>query len=124
MELVQFFKTCCVVMIYTAISCSSSPAAEAKTLTCSGELWNISSDSAGLTWLEIGHGVHQCSIRNASSENARRILSVCNLKADCSVKVEVGVQRLQKSAAEGECDDVCILEDDKIVSVQRGKAKK
>jgi hypothetical protein len=97
--------------------------ARLKTFTCSGELWNISTDSAGPAWLEIGHGVYQCSIRNASSENARRILSVCNLKADCSVKVEVDALRLQKSAAEGECDDVCIFEDDKIVSVKKGKAK-
>ncbi|WP_407167909.1 hypothetical protein [Bradyrhizobium sp. ORS 111] len=124
MGLVHFFKTCCVVMIYTAINCSSSPAAEVKTLTCSGDLWNISTDSAGPTWLEIGHGIRQCSIRNASSENAKRILSVCNLKADCSVKVEVDARRLKKSAAEGECDDVCIFEDDKIVWVKKGKSKK
>lgn len=50
--------------------------ARLKTFTCSGELWNISTDPAGPTWLEIGHGLHQCSIRNASSENAKRILSV------------------------------------------------
>lgn len=98
--------------------------ARLKTFTCSGELWNISIDSAGPTWLEIGHGIHQCSIKNASSENAKRILSVCNLKANCSVKVEVDAQRLQKSAAEGECDDVCVFEDDKILWVKKEKAKK
>jgi hypothetical protein len=78
---------------------------------------------AGPTWLEIGHGIHQCSIRNASSENAKRILSVCNLNADCSVKVDVDVQRLRKSAAEGECDGLCIFEDDKIVWVKKGKSQ-
>lgn len=98
--------------------------ARLKTFTCSGELWNISTDPAGPTWLEIGHGVRQCSIRNASSENAKRILSVCNLKADCSVKVKVDAQRLRKSAAEGECDDVCIFEDDKIVWLKKEKVKK
>lgn len=98
--------------------------ARLKTFTCSGELWNIRSDPAGPTWLEIGHGIDQCSIRNASSENAKRILSVCNLNADCSMKVEVDAQRLRKSAAEGECDDVCIFEGDKIVWVKKGNAKK
>src|SRR5882757_1344622 len=80
--------------------------ARLKTFTCSGELWNIRTDRGGPTWLEIGHGIDQCSIRNASSENAKRILSVCNLNADCSMKVGVDAQRLRKSAAEGECDDV------------------
>lgn len=40
------------------------------------------------------------------------------------MKVEADAQRLQKSAAAGECDDFCIFEDDKIVSVKKGKAKK
>ena len=97
--------------------------ARQKTFTCSGELWNLSTDSTGLTWLEIGHGIHQCSIRNTSSENAKRILSVCNLNADCSMKVEVDAQRLQKSAADGECDDLCIFEDDKVTWVKKGKTR-
>jgi hypothetical protein len=123
MGLAHVFKACCVATIWTAINCSSSRATEVKTFTCWGELWNISTDSAGPTWLEIGHGIHQCSIRNASSENAKRILSVCNLNADCSVKVEVDALRLRKSAAEGDCDDVCIFEDDKIVWVKKGEAQ-
>jgi hypothetical protein len=94
-----------------------------KTFTCSGELWNIRTDPAGPTWLEIGHGIQQCSIRDASSENAKRILSVCNLNADCSLKAEVDTQRLRKSAAEGECDDMCIFEGDKIVWVKKEKAQ-
>lgn len=124
MRLGHFLKACRIATVCTAINCSSCPAAEMKTFGCSGELWNISPGSAGHTWLEIGHGIHQCSIRNTSSENAKRILSVCNLNADCAVKVEVDAQRLQKSAAEGECDDVCIFEDDKIVWVKKWKAKK
>lgn len=98
--------------------------ARLKTFTCSGELWNIRTDPAGPTWLEIGHGISQCSIRDASSENAKRILSVCNLNADCSMKVEVDAQRLRNSAAKGECDDVCVFESDKIVWVTKGNAKK
>ncbi|MCD9893229.1 hypothetical protein [Bradyrhizobium japonicum] len=124
MRLAQFFQACCAVAVCTAINCSTSRAAETKIFTCSGELWNISTESGGPTWLEIGHGVHQCSIRSAASENAKRILSVCNLKADCSLKVEVDAQRLRESAANGECDDVCIFEDDKVVWVKKGKAKK
>jgi hypothetical protein len=58
-----------------------------------------------------------------SSENAKKILSVCNLNADCSMKVDVGAQHLRKSATEGECDDLCIFEDDKIVWVKKGKAR-
>ena len=65
--------------------------------------------------------LHQCSIRDAASENAKRILSVCNLNADCSFKVAVDIQRLQKSTAEGECDGVCIFERDKIAWVKKGK---
>ncbi|WP_316197856.1 hypothetical protein [Bradyrhizobium sp. SZCCHNS2002] len=120
----HFLKACSIAVVCTAINCAGSPAAEMKTFKCSGELWNISTDSVGPTWLEIGHGIQQCSIRNTSGENAKRILSVCNLNADCAVKFEVDAQRLQKSAAEGECDDVCIFEDDKIVWVKKGKAKK
>lgn len=96
--------------------------ARLKTFTCSGELWNVQTDSSGTSWLEIGHGIHQCSVRDASSENAKAILSFCNLNADCSMKVDIDIQRLQKSAAEGECDDVCIFEGDKIVWVKKGKA--
>jgi hypothetical protein len=118
-----FFKACCVAAVYTVISCSSSRAAETKTVTCSGELWNIQTDSGGISWLEIGHGIHQCSIRNASSGNAKKIMSVCNLNHDCSLKAEVDAQRLQKSAANGECDDLCIFEGDKIVWV-KGNAKR
>jgi hypothetical protein len=95
--------------------------ARLKTFTCSGQLWNVSTDSAGTTWLEIGHGTSQCSIKNASSENAKKILSICNLNADCSMKVAVDVQRFQKSIAEGECDDLCIFEGDKIVWVKKGR---
>jgi hypothetical protein len=124
MRLRHFLTASRIAAVCAAINCPSSPAAEMKTFTCSGELWNISTDSTGPTWLEIGHGIHQCSIRNASSENAKRILSVCNLRADCSVKAQVDAQCLQKSAAEGDCDDVCIFEDDKIVWVKKGKAKK
>jgi hypothetical protein len=94
-----------------------------KSFSCSGELWNIQTDPADPTWLEIGHGLYQCSIRDASSANARKILSVCNLNSECSVKVNVNSQRLQKSAAAGECDDVCVFEDDKIVWVKKGSAK-
>ena len=124
MGLGHFLKACGIATVCAAIIYSSSPAAEMKIFNCSGELWNIQADPAGPTWLEIGHGTHQCSIRNVSSENAKRILSVCNLNADCSLEAEVDAQRLQKSAADGECDDVCIFEDDKIVWVKKGKAKK
>ncbi|HZR85302.1 MAG TPA: hypothetical protein VFB02_00780 [Bradyrhizobium sp.] len=118
-----FFKACRVAAVCAAMSCSGSRAAETKTLTCSGELWNIRTDPAGTSWLEIGHGISQCSIRNTSSENAKKILSVCNLNADCSLKAEVDTQRLQKSAADGECDDACIFEGDRIVWVKKGKAQ-
>jgi hypothetical protein len=97
--------------------------ARLKAFTCSGELWNVLTDPAGTSWLEIGRGIHQCSVRDASSENAKKILSVCNLNADCSMKVNVDGQRLRKSAADGECDDVCIFEGDKIVWVKKGKAQ-
>jgi hypothetical protein len=39
------------------------------------------------------------------------------------MKVDVDAQRLQKSAAEGECDDLCIFENDKIVWVKKGKGR-
>ena len=39
------------------------------------------------------------------------------------MKVEVDAQRLRKSAAEGDCDDVCIFEDDKILWVKKEKAE-
>jgi hypothetical protein len=39
------------------------------------------------------------------------------------MKVIVNSQRLQKSAADGECDDLCIFEGDKIVWVKKGKAR-
>jgi hypothetical protein len=97
--------------------------ARLKTFTCSGELWNVWTDPAGTSWLEIGHGIYQCSIRDTSSENAKRILSVCNLKANCSLKIDVDTQRLRKSTADGECDDLCIFESDKIVWVKKGKAQ-
>ena len=119
----DFVKACCVATVCSLLTCSSSRAVETKIFTCSGELWNIWTDPAGPSWLEIGHGIHQCSIRDASSENAKRILSICNLKADCSMKVIVDSQRLQKSAADGECDDLCIFEGDKIVWVKKGKAR-
>jgi hypothetical protein len=97
--------------------------ARLKTFTCSGELWNVQTDPASISWLEIGHGIRQCSIRDVSSENAKKILSVCNLHADCSMKAVVDTQRLRKSAAGGECDDLCIFEGDKIVWVKKGKAR-
>ena len=97
--------------------------ARPKTFTCSGELWNVWTDPAGTSWLEIGHGIYQCSVRDASSENAKKILSACNLNADCSMRVDVDIQRLQKSTAEGECAGLCIFEGDKIVWVKKGKAQ-
>ena len=39
------------------------------------------------------------------------------------MKVEVDTQRLQKSAAEGECDGLCIFEADKIVWVKKGSTE-
>lgn len=39
------------------------------------------------------------------------------------MEVEVDTQRLQKSAAEGECDDVCIFEGDKIMWVKKIKKR-
>ena len=119
----HFLKACRIATVCTAINCPSSQAAEMKTFNCSGELWNISTDPASISWLEIGHGIHQCSNRDVSSENAKKILSVCNLHADCSMKAVVDTQRLRKSAAEGECDDLCIFEGDKIVWVRKGKAR-
>jgi hypothetical protein len=119
----DFVKACCVATVCTFLSCSSGRAAETKTFTCSGELWNDHANPASPTWLEIGHGVNQCSIRNASGENAKRILSVCNLNAECSMRVDIDAQRLQKSAAEGECDNLCIFENDKIVWVKKGKGQ-
>jgi hypothetical protein len=38
------------------------------------------------------------------------------------MKADVDAQRLRKSAAEGECDDLCIFEGDKIVWVKKGNA--
>jgi len=64
-----------------------------KTFTCSGELWNIQTDPASTSWLEIGHGISQCSIRNASSENAKQILSVCNLNAKADINFDASRRR-------------------------------
>jgi hypothetical protein len=97
--------------------------ARLTTFTCAGELWNVQTDPTSISWLEIGRGIHQCSIRDVSSENAKKILSVCNLHADCSMKAVVDTQRLREWAAEGECDDLCIFEGDKIVWVKKGKAR-
>lgn len=91
---------------------------------CSGKLRSVQTDPSGTSWLDVGHGIHQCSIRDASSTNAKKILSICNLNADCSLKDKVDMQRLQKSAAKGECDGLCIFEGDKIIWVKKGNAKK
>lgn len=120
----DFLKASSVTIPCILLSTSVSPAAETNMFVCSGKLRSVQTDPSGTSWLDVGHGIHQCSIRDASSTNAKKILSICNLNADCSLKDKVDMQRLQKSAAKGECDGLCIFEGDKIIWVKKGNAKK
>jgi hypothetical protein len=83
---------------------------------CSGKLWNISNNS-GETWIEIGHGNYQCTIKVAS-EAGRKILSVCNLDKRCTIRVELAPQTDEELAG---VDDVEITEKD-MLSVRPGAA--
>jgi len=120
----DFLKACGVTIACILFSTSVSPAAETNMFVCAGELRSVQTDPAGTSWLEVGRGIHQCSIRDASSATAKKILSICDLNADCCLKAAVDVQRLQKSAAKGECDGLCIFEGDKIIWIKKGNAKK
>lgn len=55
---------------------SSSAEAHTSPVTYCGKLWNIWKVEQGETWIEIGHGLEQCSIKNVASEAAKKILSV------------------------------------------------
>jgi hypothetical protein len=85
---------------------------------CSGKLWNISKDNSGETWIEIGHGDYQCTIKVAS-EAGRKILSVCNLDKRCTIRVELAPRTDEELAG---VDDVEITEKDKVLSVRPGAA--
>jgi hypothetical protein len=76
-------------MIRIALGCaalliaSTAAYAAPKTLTCSGEVWNVWSDGKEL-WLEVGHGLYQCSFRVPA---AKVVLSVCELRIECIIVV-------------------------------------
>ena len=63
--------------------------AQGSPMTCSGKLWNIDKDDSGDTWIEIGHGLYQCSVKNVASNAGKKILSVCNLGKRCTVRVDL-----------------------------------
>jgi hypothetical protein len=120
----DLLKVCGMTIACILLSTSGSPAAETNMFVCSGKLRSVQTDPSGTSWLDVGHGIYQCSIRDVSSANANKILSICNLNADCSLKATVDMQRQQKSAAKGECDGLCIFESDKIIWVKKGSTKK
>jgi hypothetical protein len=59
--------------VYSLIS--STGLANSSPITCSGELWKIWKDERGETWIEIGHGINQCSDKGTASKAAKKILS-------------------------------------------------
>jgi hypothetical protein len=93
--------------------------ANASPLTCSGRLWNIHKDQRGDTWLEIGHGIYQCSVKDVSSEAGRKILSVCNLGKRCTVKVEIMPRTADETADQ---DNIVITDRDKVLLVRPSAA--
>jgi hypothetical protein len=91
----------------------------ASPITCSGELWNISKDDSGETWIEIGHGIYQCSVRDVASQAGKKILSVCKLKSRCTVKVDLAPRTAEEMA---EQDDVVVSDKDEVRWVRSGAA--
>jgi hypothetical protein len=94
-------------------------AANASPLTCSGALWNIRKDEGGETWIEIGHGLYQCSIKGVASDAGKKILSVCNLGKRCTVTVNIAPRTTQELADQ---DGVVVTAKDKVLSVRPGAA--
>jgi hypothetical protein len=95
-----------VVMLTIVVS-----AAHASPTTCSGKIWNINE-----TWLEIGHGLYQCSAK-VESRVGRKILSVCKLGERCTFQVEVAPRSRQEMS---EQDGIMLDERDRLISVRRG----
>lgn len=93
--------------------------AEASPVTCSGKLWNIYEGERGETWIEIGHGIYQCSVKNVASEAGKKILSVCNLGKRCTIRVELAPKTEEEMADQ---DDVVITDKDRVLSVRPGAA--
>ena len=89
--------------------------ANASPLTCSGAFWNIHKDEAGETWIEIGHGLYQCSIKNVASEAGKKILSVCNLGKRCTVRVDIAPRTKEEMADQ---NGVVVTAKDKVLSVR------
>jgi Bacterial SH3 domain len=85
-----------------------------KVVICSGKLWNINED-----YIEIGHGIYQCSVKNVASEAGKKILSVCNLGKRCTIRVEIVPKTADEMADQ---DNVVITDKDKVLSVRRGAA--
>jgi hypothetical protein len=98
----------------------SGSRAIANPVTCSGKIWNIWTDKAGVSWLEIGHGINQCSVKDIASANAKKILSVCSFNTDCSVHVNAKNRSREELANR---DSFEILDDDQIVLVRKGLSK-
>jgi hypothetical protein len=95
-----------------------TPKPIAEGSVCCGELWNIHEDQ-GVTWIKIGHGVYQCSVKNVASETAKKILSVCNLGKLCTVRVEFAPKT---DAEKAEHDGLVITDKDKVLSVRPGSS--
>lgn len=92
-----------------------SGVANASPLTCSGKLWNIWKDEHGETWIEIGNGIYQCSVKNTASKAAKKILSVCTLGSWCAVRVDI----MPRTDGEmSEQDGVVITARDKVLWVR------
>jgi hypothetical protein len=90
----------------------------ASPTTCSGKIWKIWKDPDGVRWLEIGHGLFQCSAK-VESAIGRKILSVCHLNKRCTFQVEVA-PRSEREMMEKGGDGVELDERDHLVSVHRG----
>ena len=84
-------------------------------MVCSGTLWNIHADQNKETWIEIGHGIYQCSVKNAAGEAGKKILSVCNLGNRCTVRVEIVPKHREEDH-----DTVVVTDDDIVLSVRPG----
>jgi hypothetical protein len=84
-------------------------------ITCSGNIWNISNDTR-TAWLEIGHGIYQCSVQ-VSSEAGKKILSICNFGKRCSFAVKLAPVSKEEMA---DRDDVQVTDKDTVLWVRSG----
>jgi hypothetical protein len=90
----------------------------ASQVTCAGEIWKVSKDEHGVRWLEIGHGIYQCTVK-VQTAIGRKILSVCHVGGQCTLQVEVG-PRSEREMMNNGIGDLDVDEKDRLVSVRAG----